>query len=67
MPTDPANAEGLDLTGRVVLVIEPAAGYEGAPPDVRLRRLLKAMLRGYGWRCRSIGDREPEREEPSGT
>lgn len=61
MPNEPANPEAEpDLDGRVVLYIQPAAGEHDAPPDVRLRRLLKAMLRGYAWRCTFAGDREPK-------
>jgi hypothetical protein len=35
----------------IVLHVRPAPGNWQAPPEKRLARLLKAMLRGYGWRC----------------
>ena len=35
----------------IVLHVRPAPGHWQAPPMRRLARLLKAMLRGYGWRC----------------
>lgn len=37
---------------RVTLTLEPVAGAE-TPDAVTLRRLLKALLRRYGWRCAS--------------
>lgn len=33
----------------VRLTLVPLASH--VPAEVRLRRLLKAMLRAYGWRC----------------
>lgn len=40
----------------VQLVIRPEPGPDWTvPPDVRLRRALKALLRSFGWRCVSIG------------
>lgn len=36
---------------RFVLLIEDAGGDRPAPVEVRLRRLLKAMLRWFGLRC----------------
>lgn len=43
--------KGLSQIGAVTLVVTPVPGNWGAPPIVRLRRLLKAMGRGYGFRC----------------
>ena len=36
---------------RYHLELEPVPGNYQAPPEKRLARLLKTMLRGYGWRC----------------
>jgi hypothetical protein len=49
----------------IVLHLRPAPGNWQAPPDRRLARLLKCMLRAYGWRC--IGAREvlPDAAEPT--
>jgi hypothetical protein len=46
---------------------EPCATYRlevraegaGPPADVRVRRLLKAMLRGYGLRCVAVEEVPP--------
>jgi len=38
----------------VVITLTPAPGRWPAPPMRRLARLLKAMLRGYGWKCLDI-------------
>jgi len=35
---------------RVTLTLEALKGWPNTP-ERRLARLLKAMLRGYGWRC----------------
>ena len=35
----------------IVLHLTPAPGNYQAPPEKRLARLLKCMLRAYGWRC----------------
>jgi len=35
----------------IELHVTPTPGNHLAPPMRRLARLLKAMLRGYGWRC----------------
>lgn len=62
MPTAPATPEPPappTLAGPVVLVIEPVPG--DVPPAVRLKKLLKVMLRAYGWRCVHAGDRLPAR------
>lgn len=45
--------------GAVVLVLAPLADVYGVPELSRLRRLLKAMRRGYGWRAVSVADRFP--------
>ncbi len=40
----------------VELILRPLPDEPGGPDATqRLRRLLKAMLRGYGYRCLSIG------------
>lgn len=41
------------------ITLTPAAGNHLAPPIVRLRRLLKASLRGYGLRCVSAKEVQP--------
>lgn len=49
----------------IVLHLVPAAGNYLAPPEKRLARLLKAMKRGYGWRCvacRPVPETKPEGE-----
>lgn len=37
-----------------VITIEDAGDRHSVPVAPRLRRLLKAMLRGYSFRCRDI-------------
>lgn len=45
---------------RVILLrIRPVPGHD-APPEIRLRRLLKVMLRGFGWQCVTIGHERDE-------
>ena len=39
---------------RYLLTIESSGASHAAPEDVRLKRLLKAMLRGYGFVCVKI-------------
>ena len=39
---------------RFTLTIEDAGDRNSVPVVPRLRRLLKAMLRGYAFRCRDI-------------
>lgn len=48
----PADCQSI-LTPRTVVVLHltPVPGNYLAPPEKRLARLLKAMLRAYGWRC----------------
>jgi hypothetical protein len=47
----------------VTLTIVPLTGADWVvPADVRLRRLLKAMLRVFGWRCVAI-DGPPGKNE----
>lgn len=46
-----------------VVTLEPVTGPFWAPPHRRLARLLKAMLRGYGFRC--VSARELEATPPS--
>jgi hypothetical protein len=45
---------------RVILTLRPEAGSWQAPPMRRLARLLKVMLRGYGWRCVNIHTEQAE-------
>ena len=54
--TDRVTARRIETTHtmnkpRYRIELEPASGNYLAPPEKRLARLLKAMLRGYGWRC----------------
>jgi hypothetical protein len=51
--TDRAALRDDDEPGGYVLRIVPVAGQRWAalPVPVRLRRLLKRMLRAYGFRC----------------
>ena len=35
----------------IMLHLTPVSGNYMAPPEKRLARLLKCMLRAYGWRC----------------
>lgn len=44
---------------RFIVVLAPAAGW-GAPPLVRLRKLLKAALRSHGLRCIRVAVEEPD-------
>jgi hypothetical protein len=48
----------------IVLHLTPAPGNYQAPPEKRLARLLKCMLRGYGWRC--VGCRPVDPPAPAG-
>lgn len=48
---------------RYHLELEPVPGNYLAPPERRLARLLKAMLRAYGWRCVSCRPVAPANEE----
>jgi hypothetical protein len=50
---------------RFTLTLEDAPqrerdGTPPAPTDVRLKRLLKAMLRGYGFRCVAVVETTPK-------
>jgi len=44
----------------IVLHLTPAPGNWQAPPEKRLARLLKAMLRSWGWRCTRCQPAAPE-------
>jgi hypothetical protein len=46
--------DGAGLTVRLTLVALPRPG--DAPADQRLKRLVKAALRGYGFRCLKVED-----------
>lgn len=52
---------------RFVITVEalPLEGTDGVnvPAEVRLRRLLKAMLRGYGLRCVRVSPDRGEGDE----
>jgi hypothetical protein len=52
---------------RYHLELEPVAGNYLAPPEKRLARLLKAMLRAYGWRCTRCVPLAPANEEQAPT
>lgn len=45
---------------QVRLTIRPAAGWDSETQFVRLRRLLKSMLRSYGWRAVRVEGLPPE-------
>jgi hypothetical protein len=47
-----------------LLKIRSASGHWTAPPTKRLARLLKAMLRGYGFQCLSCEPLEPKEGKP---
>jgi hypothetical protein len=47
----------------VALTLTPKPGNWRTPPLLRLRALLKAALRGYGWRCVSCRPVQPEASE----
>jgi hypothetical protein len=49
---------GVQPRRRFTLTVEDAGDVE-APAEVRLRRLLKAMLRGYGFRAVSAVESTP--------
>lgn len=38
----------------------------GVPPEQRLKRALKALLKGYGFRCREVRTDPPEPEKEAG-
>ena len=45
------------------IVLTDARPSDTAPHDVRLKRLLKAALRAYGFRCEEITPQAPIRKE----
>ena len=47
------------------LILRPLPDHTGRDPDgiLRLRRLLKAMLRGYGIRCLSVAPTEQKKKK----
>jgi hypothetical protein len=49
---------------RFTITIEDAGDRNSVPVAPRLRRLLKAMLRGYAFRCRDIRQ-EKSKSQPS--
>ena len=50
MLEQPPRVSAKALSGGVVILVLQAVG-DGPPVPVRMRRLLKAALRGYGLRC----------------
>ena len=50
---------------RFTITIEDAGDRNSVPVVPRLRRLLKAMLRGYALRCRDIRPAKPRNESPT--
>lgn len=56
------NGNGNSTRRRYEIQVEAVAGapWRGVPADERLRRLLKSMLRSYGYRCTAV--RPVERE-----
>jgi hypothetical protein len=53
---DAAHRDLIDEPAGYVLTIVPVAGqrFAALPDIVRLRRLLKRMRRGYGFRCTDV-------------
>lgn len=56
METDPRE---------VTITLRPEAGHWQAPPMRRLARLLKGMLRAYGWRCIDIRAEQGKSSQPT--
>ena len=49
---------------RVHLTLEALIPFEGeAPPNIRIRKLLKSLIRHHGFRCVEITDQPPIAEE----
>jgi hypothetical protein len=48
----------------IILTLRPEPGDFTAPPDVRLRKLLKILLRVFGWRCVAIDYGRPTPAPP---
>ena len=48
-----------------VLTIHDEPRFGDAPWNIRLKRLLKAMLRGYGMRCTRIVPAIPDSDHPT--
>ena len=48
----------------VILRLRDTPGNHQNRAERRLARLLKACLRGYGWRCVDCRELPPERKEP---
>ncbi len=61
-PADPPPSDP-DIVGDVVLVLTPARS--DVPARVRLRALLKALLRGYGFVCREVRPAVPPPAPPA--
>jgi hypothetical protein len=50
---------------RYRLLIE-STGHDGPPVEIRLRHVLKGLLRGWGFRCKSIEEVKPANNPPDG-
>ena len=48
----------------VMVILVPEKGLWQSPPERRLARLLKAMLRGYGFRCIAVRELRGKRSHP---
>jgi hypothetical protein len=58
------RATAMNHRPRYFLELEPVPGNYLAPPEKRLARLLKTMLRAYGWRCNACRPVSPAVETP---
>ena len=58
------TATAMNPRPRYYLELEPVPGNYLAPPEKRLARLLKTMLRAYGWRCNACRPVSPAVETP---
>jgi hypothetical protein len=58
------TATAMNHRPRYSLELEPVPGNYLAPPEKRLARLLKTMLRAYGWRCNACHPVSPAVETP---
>jgi hypothetical protein len=65
-PAPPAPTADVPVS-TVTITLRPEPGNWSSPPVARLKRLLKAIKRGYGWTCVNIHTKQPnpnERNEP---
>ena len=56
-----------DRNLKLYIVLTDARPNDVAPHDVRLKRLLKAALRAYGFRCEEITPHNPNRKGLGGS